>query len=198
MDMKAALVCQIVAMEALRDSGVPLTGTLAMAAVSDHMGDQLGSIAYFDSYPADLAVLGELSDNEIFLGHRGRAYFDITVLGKWAHMLGFRGHFATKSRRYSITMRALRRARRRAQALIAESRASGRPLDLAALEADLLADDEDETTLVIGEWTYAGSGWPSEAQRVLANAAAARAREYDQWKAEHKARPTREKGNGDG
>jgi hypothetical protein len=120
------------------------------------------------------------------------------LLGKWAHMLGFRGHFATKSRRYSITMRPLRRARRRAQALIAESRASGRPLDLAALEADLLADDEDETTLVIGEWTYAGSSWPSEAQRVLANAAAARAREYDQWKAEHKARATREKGNGDG
>ena len=85
MDMKAALVCQIVAMEALRDSGLPLSGTLAMAAVSDHMGDQLGSIAYFDSYPADLAVLGELSDNEIFLGHRGRYYFDITVLGTSAH-----------------------------------------------------------------------------------------------------------------
>jgi acetylornithine deacetylase/succinyl-diaminopimelate desuccinylase-like protein len=85
MDMKAALVCQIAAMEALRDSGMPLAGTLAMAAVSDHMGDQLGSIAYFDSYPADLAVLGELSDNEIFLGHRGRLYFDITVLGKSAH-----------------------------------------------------------------------------------------------------------------
>jgi acetylornithine deacetylase/succinyl-diaminopimelate desuccinylase-like protein len=85
MDMKAALVCQIVAMEALRDSGVPLAGTLAMAAVSDHMGDQLGSIAYFDSFPADLAVLGELSDNEIFLGHRGRLYFDVTVLGKSAH-----------------------------------------------------------------------------------------------------------------
>jgi acetylornithine deacetylase/succinyl-diaminopimelate desuccinylase-like protein len=85
MDMKAALVGQIVAMEALRDSGVPLAGTLAMAAVSDHMGDQLGSIAYFDSFPADLAVLGELSDNEIFLGHRGRLYFDITVLGKSAH-----------------------------------------------------------------------------------------------------------------
>jgi len=56
-----------------------------MAAVSDHMGDQAGSIAYFDSYPADMAVLGELSDNEIFLGHRGRYYFDITVLGKSAH-----------------------------------------------------------------------------------------------------------------
>lgn len=85
MDMKAALVCQIVAMEALRDSGLPLSGTLAMAAVSDHMGDQLGSIAYFDEYSADLCVLGELSDNEIFLGHRGRYYFDITVLGTSAH-----------------------------------------------------------------------------------------------------------------
>ena len=85
MDMKAALVCQIVAMEALRDSGIMLHGTVAMAAVSDHMGDQLGSIAYFDSYPADMAVLGELSDNEIFLGHRDRYYFDVTVLGKSAH-----------------------------------------------------------------------------------------------------------------
>jgi acetylornithine deacetylase len=85
MDMKAALACQIVAIEAVRASGLPVEGTLSMAAVADHMGDQLGSIAYFDSYPADLAVLGELSDNEIFLGHRGRAYFDITVLGKSAH-----------------------------------------------------------------------------------------------------------------
>jgi len=31
-------------------------------------------------------------------------------LGKWAHMLGFGGHFSTKSRRYS-TLRALRRAK---------------------------------------------------------------------------------------
>jgi acetylornithine deacetylase/succinyl-diaminopimelate desuccinylase-like protein len=85
MDMKAALVCQIVAMEALRDSGLPVSGTVAMAAVSDHMGDQLGSIRYFDEHAADLCVLGELSDNEIFLGHRGRYYYDITVLGKSAH-----------------------------------------------------------------------------------------------------------------
>jgi acetylornithine deacetylase len=85
MDMKAALVCQIVAIEALRDSGIPMSGTLAMAAVSDHMGDQLGSIRYFDEYSADYCVLGELSGNEIFLGHRGRYYFDITVIGTSAH-----------------------------------------------------------------------------------------------------------------
>lgn len=108
------------------------------------------------------------------------------LLGKWVHMLGFRGHFASKSRRYSITLGALRRARRRAQALIAESRAAGRPLDLAALESDLLADDDTDTTLVIGHWSYAGTGWRTDAERVLATAAAARAREYDQWKAQQR------------
>src|SRR6202041_1460739 len=76
MDMKAALACQIVAIEAVRASGLPLTGTLAMAAVADHMGEQAGSIAYFDAYPADLCVLGELTDNQVCLGHRGRYYFD--------------------------------------------------------------------------------------------------------------------------
>jgi hypothetical protein len=105
------------------------------------------------------------------------------LLGKWVHMLGFRGHFASKSRRYSVTLGALRRARRRAQALIASHRATGRPLDLAALEADLLADHDTETTLVVGQWQYVGTGWRTEAQRVLATAAAARAREYAQWRA---------------
>lgn len=108
------------------------------------------------------------------------------LLGKWEHMLGFRGHFASKSRRYSVTLGALRRARRRAQVLIAEHRAEGRPLDLTALEADLLADDADETTLVIGHWHFVGTGWANEGQTVLARAAAARAREYDQWRAEHR------------
>jgi acetylornithine deacetylase/succinyl-diaminopimelate desuccinylase-like protein len=85
MDMKAALACQIVAIEAVRASGLPLSGTLSMAAVADHMGDQLGSIAYFDAFNADLCVLGELTDNQVCLGHRGRYYFDITTLGRSAH-----------------------------------------------------------------------------------------------------------------
>ena len=85
MDMKAALACQIVAMEALRGSGLPLSGTVAMAAVADHMGDQAGSIAYFDNFPADVCVLGELTDNQVCLGHRGRYYFDVTILGRSAH-----------------------------------------------------------------------------------------------------------------
>jgi acetylornithine deacetylase len=85
MDMKGALACQIVAIEAVRASGLPLSGTLALAAVADHMGDQAGSLAYFGTHPADLCVLGELTDNQVCLGHRGRYYFDVTVLGRSAH-----------------------------------------------------------------------------------------------------------------
>ena len=85
MDMKAALACQIVAIEAVKASRLPLSGTVAMAAVADHMGDQVGSTAYFDSYQADLCLLGELTDNQVCLGHRGRYYFDVTVLGRSAH-----------------------------------------------------------------------------------------------------------------
>ena len=108
------------------------------------------------------------------------------LLGKWVHMLGFRGHFASKSHRYAITLGALRRARRRASMLIAETRESGRPLDLAALEADLLADADDDTTLVIGRWSYAGAGWDNDAEQALALSAAARAREYARQAAEQK------------
>src|SRR5664279_2299514 len=33
-------------------------------------------------------------------------------LSRWLHMLGFRGHFTTKSRRFSVTLGSLRQARR--------------------------------------------------------------------------------------
>src|SRR5256714_13429920 len=82
MDMKAALACQIVAIEAVRASQLPLSGTGAMAAVADHMGEQAGSIAYFDTHQADLRLLGELTRNQGGLGHPGRDYFDVTVRGR--------------------------------------------------------------------------------------------------------------------
>ncbi|MFC8356614.1 replication initiator [Streptomyces cyaneofuscatus] len=67
-------------------------------------------------------------------------------LRAWAHMLGFRGHFSTKSRRYSTTLGALRTARaewRRAQAAAAA------------------AGDTDTTTLVVSHWVSAGMGLSS-------------------------------------
>jgi hypothetical protein len=52
---------------------------------------------------------------------------------QWAHMLGFRGHFSTRSRRYSTTLGALRAERadhRTAPALRRRHRAHRRPLAL--------------------------------------------------------------------
>lgn len=107
------------------------------------------------------------------------------LLGRWASMLGFRGHFSTKSRRYSVTLGALRRARRRFQRLTAEAGRGGIPLETRELEEQLMADAE-ETTLVVGSWTYDGSGWPRAGDKALADAAASRAREYAKWRAEQR------------
>ncbi|UCM91819.1 replication initiator [Streptomyces marincola] len=66
-------------------------------------------------------------------------------LRAWAHMLGFRGHFSTKSRRYSTTLGALRDAR-------------------AEWRRQQNNDRPEGTTLVLGHWTYAGTGLsPAEA-----------------------------------
>ncbi|MCZ0999010.1 replication initiation protein [Streptomyces mirabilis] len=66
-------------------------------------------------------------------------------LWAWAHMLGFRGHFSSKSRRYSITLGALRQAR-------ADFRAAQ---ERAVLGLD---DREPDTVFVLSDWQYAGHG----------------------------------------
>ena len=97
--------------------------------------------------------------------HAGQAW---ARLRPWAHMLGFGGHFATKSRAYSTTFRALRAARsaalRRANAVTAAHPEQRPP------------EEDDGPVLVIGTWTYAGTGWRTTADAALALAAADLAR----------------------
>ncbi|MBS2966733.1 hypothetical protein KGA66_27095, partial [Actinocrinis puniceicyclus] len=62
-------------------------------------------------------------------------------LRQWAHMLGFRGHFATKSRTYSTTFGALRQER----------------ADYTrALDPELAALADSPDVIVINHWSYAG------------------------------------------
>ncbi|MFF7650429.1 replication initiator [Streptomyces sp. NPDC007983] len=68
-------------------------------------------------------------------------------LWKWAHMLGFRGHFSSKSRRYSTTLGALRDIRRNWRTQQARAAADDRP------------ELDDETTLVVSHWQYLTSGY---------------------------------------
>jgi len=78
--------------------------------------------------------------------------------------------------------RTAARARARFQRRLATATREGRTLDTRDLD-DLLADDDTETTLVVGQWTYAGSGWDTDGDAELARAAAARAREHAQERA---------------
>lgn len=101
---------------------------------------------------ADLRRLGELGVTE----HAARlirtawelgnpaAYPELANLRlrQWAHMLGFRGHFSTKSRAYSTTLGALRQAR---VDYCRTLRAQG--------------SHDPETTLVLAHWRFAGQGF---------------------------------------
>ncbi|WP_327168516.1 replication initiator protein RepSA [Streptomyces subrutilus] len=69
-------------------------------------------------------------------------------LRAWAHMLGFRGHFSTKSRRYSTTLGALRQVR-------ADYRAAQQRASLGLPDPD---DHAEATLLVVAHWSYAGHG----------------------------------------
>jgi len=102
------------------------------------------------------------------------------LLGKWTHMLGFRGHFASKSRRYSTTLGRLRSARRRFERAKASS--PDAVVDVAALDQELVDDD---TTLLINNWRYVGTGWITAGDAVLAAEASAKTREYDASKRAH-------------
>jgi hypothetical protein len=101
-----------------------------------------------------------------------RPEFAALRLRPWAHMLGFRGHFSSKSRAYSLKLGDLRGARTRHRAAEARERHG-----LPALR--------DATTLVLGHWRLAGIGHtPGEAimaeqirQRVLTARAIAAERE---------------------
>jgi hypothetical protein len=122
-------------------------------------------VDHLDALPAHVAELvraaWELGARPELAGLRLRA---------WAHMLGFRGHWSTKSRRYSTTMGALRRAR---VAFAKRRRAKdGVPLD--AWERP----EDDQAVIVVASWVYVGKGYQTEGERWLALSAAARAREH--------------------
>ncbi|MEO3973922.1 replication initiator [Streptomyces sp. CAU 1734] len=70
------------------------------------------------------------------------------ALAPWAHMLGFRGHFSTKSRNYSTTLGALRQVR-------ADYRAAQQRTALGLPDPD---DHPEASTLTLAHWTYAGHG----------------------------------------
>jgi hypothetical protein len=88
---------------------------------------------------------------------------------KWAHALGYGGHFLTKSHNYSVTFGQLRRVR-------AEYR---KRLRHPYGEKDPWGRDLDETVvLIVKTWRYAGTGYTRSPGAQQATASEARAREH--------------------
>jgi hypothetical protein len=72
-------------------------------------------------------------------------------IARWVHMLGFRGHFVTKSRGFSTTLGELRAARAAYRA-----------------ERDEPAGPDEDSTLVVAAWEYIGSGYLNPGDVLLA------------------------------
>jgi hypothetical protein len=102
--------------------------------------------------------------------------YDRLNLRRWAHMLGFRGHFLTKSRAYSTTFTALRHARRTWRLRT----------DLDQLTADTdnhghhVGPVDLDTITVINDWHVIQIGHRNHAERELALAIAERNRSQRQ------------------
>lgn len=150
------------ATKATEPTGLPATGRMTAEAAeyySDahtHLGRLVAYAHQFGTRPADYVTEEQKQD-----------WHDTYCrLWRWTHMLGFGGHFATKSRRYSTThqaMRAQRRVWQHTQRQDWRTRHHG---------------DVENITLVICNLTLVGIGWHSLADAELAASAAARAREY--------------------
>jgi hypothetical protein len=76
------------------------------------------------------------------LGHRGE--YQHLRLAKWAHQLGYRGWFSTRSRRYSVTLSSRRDERRHARTTWIRQQ-NGLP---------------DQPGVITAQWHYAGQAGP--------------------------------------
>ncbi|ALE76103.1 replication initiation protein [Pseudonocardia sp. EC080625-04] len=103
----------------------------------------------------------------------GHDRYEALNLRRWAHMLGFRGHFLTKSRAYSTTFGAIRGERRTYR--LGET--------LAALDTPVDAG----SVLVVNDWTVIQFGHRTDAEREIALGIAERRREQRRTRsAEHR------------
>jgi len=84
-DTKGAFACQIIAAAALKQAGLLPQGDVYVVGVVHEETSGFGSTFLAPKLSTDIVVLGEASDNQIKVGHRGRMQFDIHLEGKSTH-----------------------------------------------------------------------------------------------------------------
>ena len=154
-----AALAGYIAKYATKSTGVVDNGESADRPIRD--GDH---IAYLDVSPHHRRMI----DTAWQLG--GLPQYEPLNLRRWAHMLGFRGHFMTKSRAYSTTFTAIRSDRRLWRLR--------NDLDQLAAATDNRGEDAGpvdlDTITVVNDWHVIQIGHRDHAERELALAIAER------------------------
>lgn len=96
-----------------------------------------------------------------------------TAMLAWLHTLGYRGHITTKSRRFSVTMTALRAARHHWRACQAHTP------EVSDFQAhSQRAHDSLSAADVLSDWRIDGAGLRNDGERLLVHTAAHQARQH--------------------
>ena len=97
-DTKGAFACQIVAVAALKKAGLLPAGDIWVAGVVCEETAAFGSIYLSKQLKVDSVILGEASNNQLNIGHRGRILYHVNYTGKSTHASvpehGSNPHFA--------------------------------------------------------------------------------------------------------
>jgi len=86
-DMKAAVAAMVLAGKALVEKGIRLKGDYMVAAVSQEETGGAGtkSTIVDSQFLADVVLIGEATNMELSLGHRGSMKYDVIVHGRSCH-----------------------------------------------------------------------------------------------------------------
>jgi succinyl-diaminopimelate desuccinylase len=87
-DMKAGVVCALIATRALLESGLPLRGRVLIGAVCDEEGGMIGIKDFVDrgwADEVDAAIICEPEENTLCISQKGVMWAHVTISGVMAH-----------------------------------------------------------------------------------------------------------------
>ena len=87
-DMKAGLVCALIAIKAIKASGVALNGDIVLGAVCDEEGRMLGIKHFVErgwAAPVTAAIVCEPEENHLCISQKGVMWVHVVIQGVMAH-----------------------------------------------------------------------------------------------------------------
>jgi hypothetical protein len=160
------------------DGGDATSARVVAAYIAKYATKSTDSLGHLDHRlrAADLATLAvnphlrRLVETAWRLG--GQEELADLRLRYWAHALGFRGHWLTKSRSYSTTLGALRSARQSWAAERRRPRQSGDPgQPRPGSDHEVSPEHGEDEALVLKDWRYVASGYSTWGDALLAETA---------------------------